>query len=486
MLKDKYRNTFPEDFLWGGAIAANQAEGAWNEGGKGLSLNDIVPYTKDMDYDDIKIIRSRKEVEDGLTNEANIYPKRHGIDFYHTYKEDIALFAELGLKAFRTSIAWSRIFPKGDEAEANPEGLEFYHNLFDELLAHNIKPIITLSHYEMPLHLITEYGGWQNRQVVQFFEKYVEVVLKEYSNKVNDWIIFNQINSAFTDPFLALGILEDEIEHPQEAKYQAIHHQLLANAKAVKLGKDIHPKNKMGSMILDLTAYPSSTHPEVMFDNVRYEQEAMFFSDVMIKGEHPGYMIRFFAENELDIHMEKEDLQILKENTIVFLAFSYYMTTLSHKGSSLTESSGWHISEENRNKHLETSEWGWQIDSKGLRIALNKLYDRYQIPLLIAENGLGARDELTKDKTINDDYRIDYLRKHIIEMKEAIKDGVDLIGYLPWSAIDIISASTSEIAKRYGFIYVDQDDYGKGTKNRYKKKSFHWYQRVIQTNGEKL
>ncbi len=482
----KYQKTFPKDFLWGGAIAANQAEGFWNEDGKGPSINDVVPYDKNMDYHHLTLMRTREQIKRGLASQDRVYPKRFGIGFYRTYKEDIKLFRELGLNSFRTSIAWSRIFPNGNELEPNEAGLHYYDQLIDELLANDIEPIITLSHYEIPLHLVTEYGGWKNRKVVEFFEHYCEVILERYQNKVKYWIVFNQINSGFTDPYLALGLLEAEEENINQAKYQAIHHQLVANAKAVKIGKAINPNMQMGSMILDMTAYPKNSHPDHMLAAMQYNQEAMLFSDVMVRGVYPGYIIRYFAEENIKLDIRTEDEALLKNNTIDYLALSYYMTIVVGKGLRLANNVGWNLSENFHNEHLETSEWGWQIDPQGLRIALNTLYDRYNIPLLIAENGIGAKDTLNKDGSIHDDYRIAYLKKHIIQMKEAIKDGVQVIGFQPWSAIDIISASTSEISKRYGFIYVDQDDLGQGTGKRYRKDSFFWYQQLIKSNGEIL
>lgn len=482
-----HQKGFPKNFLWGGAIAANQAEGAWKEGGKGVSQADIIPYIELEDKTEIPIFGEIDDLEQIIQDEEGNYPKRYGIDFYHRYKEDIPLFKEMGMNSFRTSIAWTRIFPNGDEKEPNEAGLQFYDGLIDECLKNGIEPIITISHYEMPIHLIKEYGGWYNRKLIEFFNRYVTTLFERYKDKVKYWIVFNQINSAILDPFLSSGVSQSEYKDIQTAKFQAIHHQLVANALAIKIGKEINPDMQIGSMIYDMTSYPLTPKPEDVLANIQNINEVLFLSDVMVKGRYPGFILRYYAENDITIEEDENDKKILAENTIDFLAFSYYLTTVSQAGmTSILDKNEWNTTGDVANPYLKASEWGWQIDPIGLRIALNNLHERYDgIPLLIAENGLGERDKLENGK-VHDDYRIDYLRGHLEQLKEAIKDGVNVLGYQVWSPIDIISAGTSEIEKRYGLIYVDMDNHGNGTKKRYLKDSFYWYQQVIKSNGKDL
>ncbi|MCG7205112.1 family 1 glycosylhydrolase [Streptomyces arenae] len=480
-------NGLPDGFLWGGAIAANQAEGAWQEDGRGLSIEDVVPFLPADGYEHLEIIRSRSQIEDGLADRAAAYPKRTGIDFYHTYPEDIALLAELGIKAFRTSIAWSRVFPNGDEQEPNEAGLAFYDRLFDELRKHGIEPVVTLSHYEMPLYLVTEYGGWKNRAVLDFFERFADTVLKRYAEKVTYWIVFNQINTVYFDPYLTLGLLADDEDDFPTALWQGVHHQLVANARAVRLGRRYNPSARMGSMLLDMRAYPRTTAPRDVLAAQQLTQDSLLFSDVMVRGAYPASFRRLLADREIDLQITRADLDQLRENTIDYLTLSYYSSFVVQDGTRLADNIGWPVaSKEVANPHLEASEWGWIVDPDGLRIALNEYEDRYNIPLMIVENGLGARDTVEADGSVHDPYRIAYLKAHIETMKEAVRDGVDLLGYLPWGPIDIVSSSTSEMTKRYGFIHVDLDDLGHGTGRRRKKDSFAWYQKVIASNGEDL
>jgi len=465
---------FPTDFLWGGAVAANQVEGAYNEDGKGLSVQDVLP-------DGMARI-TNEPTEDNL--------KLKGIDFYNRYKEDIALFAEMGFKVFRTSIAWSRIFPNGDDSEPNEEGLQFYDDLFDECHKYGIEPLVTLSHYETPLHLANEYDGWKSRQLVGFFENYARVVFDRYKDKVKYWLTFNEINSILHNPFMSGGIKTPKEELSQQDLYQAVHHELVASASATKIGKEINPDFQIGCMVLSMPTYPMTPKPGDVLAAREAENQNFLFSDIHVRGEYPGYIKRYFAENDIDIHFENGDKEILKENTVDFISFSYYMSVTDAENKEEYTSGEGNIVGGLSNPYLETSEWGWAIDPKGLRIALNQFYDRYQLPLFIVENGLGAKDELIKDAdgnyTVEDDYRIDYLEKHLTQVKEAVKDGVEVMGYTSWGPIDLISASTAQMSKRYGFIYVDRNDDGSGTFNRYKKKSFDWYKNVIETNGENL
>ncbi len=471
------KNTvFPKDFLWGGAVAANQLEGAYNQDGKGLSVQDVTPKGG---FGPITI--------DGPT-EDNL--KLEGIDFYNRYKEDIALFAEMGFKVFRTSIAWSRIFPNGDDAQPNEAGLQFYDDLFDECLKYGIEPLVTLSHYETPLHLSKQYDGWTNRRLIGFFEKYATTVFKRYKDKVTYWLTFNEINSVLHAPFMSGGILTDPKDLSPQELYQAVHHELVASASVTKIAHEINPDFKIGCMVIAMPHYPMTSKPEDVFAARAEENKNFAFSDIHVRGEYPGPYKRFLADNDIHIKFEDGDEELLKNHTVDFLSFSYYMSVAAaHNPEEYTTGEG-NIMAGIENPHLEKSEWGWAVDPLGLRMVLNQFYDRYQIPLFIVENGLGAKDELVEgadgELTVEDDYRIDYLREHLRAVKEAIKDGVDLMGYTSWGCIDLVSASTAELSKRYGYIYVDRHDDGSGTLNRYKKKSFYWYKDVIETNGESL
>ncbi|MCI9008957.1 MAG: glycoside hydrolase family 1 protein [Lachnospiraceae bacterium] len=464
---------FPEGFLWGGAVAANQCEGAYNEDGKGLSIQDVLPH--------------------GLKGEITQAPTKDnmklvGIDFYHRYKEDIKLFAEMGFKVFRTSIAWSRIFPDGDEMVPNEKGLQFYDALFDECLKYGIEPLVTISHYETPLHLARTYNGWANRRMIDFYEQYVRTIFARYGGKVKYWLTFNEINSVLHSPFMSGGICTPKEKLSEEALYQAVHHELVASALATKIAHEMMPGAKIGCMILSMPIYPLTPHPDDVIASLHAGHLNDFFGDVHVRGRYPGYMLRYFKEHHITIQMEPGDEELLK-NTVDFVSFSYYMSVCESADPSKKAGEG-NIIGGIPNPYLKASEWGWQIDPQGLRYILNYYYDRYQKPLFIVENGLGAADKPEVDEngvlTVRDDYRIQYMRDHLIQVREAIEDGVPVMGYTSWGCINLVSASTAELKKRYGFIYVDRRDDGTGTLERYKKKSFYWYGEVIRTNGRSL
>ncbi|AIQ18510.1 6-phospho-beta-glucosidase [Paenibacillus sp. FSL H7-0357] len=466
--------SFPEGFLWGGAVAANQLEGAYNEGGKGLSTQDVSPQgamgaiTEEPTEDNMKLI---------------------GIDFYHRYKEDIKLFAEMGFKVFRTSIAWSRIFPYGDETEPNEEGLRFYDSLFDECLKYGIEPLVTLSHYETPLHLSKQYDGWVNRKLVDFYAQYASTVFKRYKGKVKYWLTFNEINSILEVPFMSGGIYTPKEKLSKQDLYQAIHHELVASATAVKLCHEIDPKAQIGCMVLSVPTYPLTPHPDDIIAVMKYNHSNYFFGDVHVRGRYPGYMKRYFREQGINIHMEPGDEEQLL-HTVDFVSFSYYMSVCQTADPEKNIHGEGNIMGGVANPYLPASEWGWQIDPQGLRFTLNTFYERYQKPLFIVENGLGAADELivneAGEKTVEDDYRIQYLNDHLFQVAEAVADGVEVMGYTSWGCIDLVSASSAQLKKRYGYIYVDRHDDGSGTLERYRKKSFHWYKDIIASNGAKL
>ena len=475
---------FPDNFLWGGAVAANQCEGAWEADGKKESICDHLTAGS-LNKNRVFTSEIRKEES---------YPSHTAVDFYHHYKEDIALFAEMGFKVFRLSIAWSRIFPNGDDEIPNEEGLQFYDRVFDECHRYGIEPMVTLSHFEIPYHLVKAYKGFADRRVIGYFERYVRCVMERYKDKVRYWLTFNEINFA-TMPMGNLEVLgisnreDDEVANPLDDKnlrFQALHHVFLASAKAVAAAREINPEFKVGCMIAHITMYPLTSRPEDML--LLQELDHLindFCADVQVKGSYPGYALRYLEENQIQLVVEPEDEAVLRNGCVDFYSFSYYMSNCvtTEEGHSTTLGN---LLGGVRNPYLETSQWGWQIDPKGLRYTLNKIQDRYGIPIFIVENGLGAVDQPDENGLIRDDYRINYLRQHIAEMESAINSKVNLMGYTVWSALDIVSSGTGELKKRYGFIYVDKDDQGNGTMKRVRKKSFYWYKKVIETNGGDL
>lgn len=471
------------DFLWGGAVAAHQLEGGWQEGGKGVSVADIMTAGANG---------VERKITDGV-QPGLYYPNHEGIDFYHRYPEDIKLFAEMGFKCFRTSIAWTRIFPMGDEIEPNEAGLKFYDDLFDECLKYNIEPVITLSHFEMPYHLVQEYGGWRNRKLIDFFMNFAEVVFKRYQNKVKYWMTFNEINNQtdYDNGFSLMtnsGLKPQNGENMEKTMYQAAHYELVASAKAVKLGHQINPNFQIGSMIAMVPLYPATSKPADVMKAERAMQARYWFEDVQSNGQYPLWLQQYQANQSWNLDITAEDLQILQQGTVDYIGFSYYMSRCvqAHEDEPLSYS----YKEEKDgvpNKYVKASEWGWQIDPEGLRYAMNWMADRYDKPQFIVENGFGAIDQKESDSSVHDQYRIDYLKAHIEQMKLAVtEDGVDLMGYTPWGCIDLVSAGTGQMSIRYGFIYVDKDDEGHGSLERSKKDSFAWYQKVIKSNGENL
>jgi len=487
----------PKDFLWGGATAANQFEGGWNEGGKGLSTDDVVTNgthtsprlvtyrKKDGTTGGVPMFNIGELPEDATLScvDGYLYPNHDAADFYHHYKEDIALMAEMGFKCFRMSIAWTRIFPNGDDETPNEEGLKFYDSVFDELLKYGIEPVVTISHYETPLALTNKWNSWSDRRNIDCFVKYCETIFKRYKNKVKYWMTFNEINCIEIGSFMAGGV----VARDKQTAMQAAHHQFVASAKAVILGHEINPDFKIGCMLAYMLNYPYSCHPQDILTTWQKSSSNYFFTDVQCRGYYPSYKLKEFERECIHIQMEEGDEELLRKGKVDYLAFSYYMSLVAaHNPDALEEKSSGNLMGGIKNPHLEESDWGWAIDPIGLRVALNYLYDRYQIPLFIVENGLGAFDKV-EDETVHDDYRIDYLRKHIKAMDDAVNiDGVDLMGYTPWGCIDLVSASTGEMAKRYGFVYVNKQDDGSGDYSRIKKDSFYWYKKCIESQGTDL
>lgn len=464
---------FPDGFLWGGATAANQIEGAYDADGKGLSVQDVMPRG-------ISGPRSETPTADNL--------KLVGIDHYHRYAEDIALFAEMGFGVYRFSIAWSRIFPKGDETEPNEAGLAFYERILDELEKHGIEPLVTISHYETPLHLAEQYGGWTNRELIGFYERYARTLLERFGSRVKYWLTFNEINSLLHAPFMSGGIPIPEGGVPEQQLYQAMHHELVASARATRIAREVAPEAKVGCMVLSMPIYPLTPSPDDAVAVMEADHGNLVYGDVHTRGAYPGYFLRTLREKGIELDITDQDRDDLT-NTVDFVSFSYYMSIAETADPAKKVAGEGNIMGGVSNPTLEASEWGWQIDPVGLRLVLNQFWDRWQKPLFIVENGLGARDQLVEvdgEKTVVDDYRIAYLNDHLVQVGEAIEDGVEVLGYTSWGCIDIVSASTAQLSKRYGFIYVDRNDDGTGSLDRYRKKSFGWYADVIRSNGASL
>ena len=481
-------HSFPKGFLWGGAFAAHQMEGAWDEGGKGLSVTDISAMRKDLPITQrAQGDLSREQVREMLSHQDDwIFPKRWGVDFYHTYEDDLHILGKdgLGLNALRTSFNWARIFPTGDELEPCEEGLAFYDRMIDTAVAEGMEPLMTVSHYEMPLALAMDHGGWYDRATIDKFVRLCKVLFDRYHNRVRRWILVNQINMVAHEGFNHLGVPTDETADPMSARYQALHNEMVACALATKYAHETYPELEIGVMEYANLAYPATCKPTDVLATYRRNQMEQMPADVLALGAYPGYALRFFEERGIEVVAEDGDLEILRDNTCDFLCFSYYLTQVCDEKSWAThEQGGW---DTRANPELPANPWGWTIDPLGLRWTLNVYQDRYHKPLYIVENGCGYLEEPGEDGVVHDTYRIEYFRDHIAQVREAIADGVDVRGYFAWGAMDIVSASSCEMSKRYGFVYVDQDDWGRGTGTRVPKESFAWMHRVIETNGEEL
>lgn len=482
--------SFPKGFFWGGAVAANQVEGAWNEDGKGPSVADVASYKPNVD---VKNYAAHVAVSDETIREAmadpgtTYYPKRRGIDFYHRYREDLALFAEMGFTMLRVSIAWTRIYPTGEETEPNEKGLRFYEDLFTEMRRLGIEPLVTLSHYEMPLSLALKYNGWADRRVVECFTRFCHDCFVRYRKLVKYWLTFNEVDSIIRHPFTTAGIIPGRVPEEKllETCYQGLHHQLVASALVTRDCHEIIPGSQVGCMLTKLTTYARTCAPADELATQAKNLENLFYADVQVRGEYPRLILRMFERKGVHLVTEPGDDAVLKAGCVDFVSFSYYMSLTESVDPNAERTPGNTVLGV-KNPYLESSDWGWQIDPQGLRYSLIELYDRYRLPLMVVENGMGAKDTVEPDGSIHDPYRIEYFRQHIREMSEAIDEGVELVAYTSWAPIDLVSASTSQMSKRYGFIYVDADDLGRGTYARSRKDSFYWYKKVIATNGEDL
>ncbi|MEK0152614.1 glycoside hydrolase family 1 protein [Tetragenococcus halophilus] len=465
--------SFPKGFLWGGATSAAQIEGAYNRDGKGLSTADMMTLAESGNPREIT----------GKIESDKFYPTHFAIDHYDRYEEDIALFAEMGFKGYRLSFAWTRIFPNGDDEVPNEKGLAFYDKVIDLCLSYGIEPLVTIQHFDTPMGL-EKYGFWKSRKVVDLFVKYSEVLLRHFNGRVRYWLTFNEINNMSTMPWNAGGI---SINASEKDKMVAAYHQLVASAKVVKLAHEIDPNNQVGMMYNGHFSYPNSPDPEDIQGNEEFQQKMLFYADVQCRGVYPNFKLKELERQNIVLPTQEGDAEILKEGTVDYISFSYYLTHVCGKKTKGIIKGLNGLETGYTNPYIKRTQWGWGIDPKGLRYALNFLYNRYQLPLIIVENGLGAEDKIEEDGTIQDDYRIDYIKQHLIEMKKAIDlDGVPVMGYTAWGPIDLVAASTGQLRKRYGFIYVDLNDFGQGTGNRIRKKSFDWYKEVISSNGENL
>ena len=472
-----------EGFLWGGATAANQCEGAYNEGGRGLSSVDVVPFGEDR----MKVAKGQMKMLE--CDDKHIYPSHKAIDMYHHFKEDIKMFAEMGFKCYRLSIAWTRILPNGDDEVPNVEGLRFYHEVFDECLKYGIEPLVTICHFDTPIALIKKYGGWKDRRMIDAFLHLCKILFENYGDMVKYWLTFNEINMLLHMPFMGAGIVFEEGEDQELVKYQAAHHELIASAKAVKLAHEMMPEAKVGCMLAAGQFYPYTCKPDDVYTAMERDRDNYFFIDVQARGEYPVWALKRMENAGIKIKMEEGDSEVLKIGTVDFISFSYYCSRCISNDPEILKNHarGNAVISAVVNPYLKASDWGWQIDPLGLRLTLNILYDRYNKPLFIVENGLGANDVVEEDGSIHDDYRIDYMREHIKAMLDAVnKDGIPVMGYTSWGCIDLVSASTGEMKKRYGMIYVNKQNDGSGDLKRIKKDSFYWYKKVIETNGEIL
>ena len=469
---------FEKNFLWGGAVAANQCEGAWDEDGKGMILAELDHNDTNKNHGISIPIRDLNYLKKFKNDKETYFPKRNGINFYHTYKEDLSLLKEAGLKCFRTSIDWARIFPNGDDMEPNEKGIAYYDDLINEIRNNGMEPIITISHYELPISLVERYGGWRSPQFYKAFVRYAKFVIDRWNKKVTYWVVINQINLSEALPFEAIGLAKEDNRNFWQDYYQAIHYQLLACAKVKEYSKK-YPFIKIGTMNADMSAYPKTPKPQDVIMTMKHNRMNFFYTDVSFRGKYPGFILRYFDEEGIKIDISEDDKKLLKENTLDFLGISYYFTLCKDATCTIRQES---VVD---NPYLEKTQWGWTLDPDGFYYCLSQYYDRYEKPIFILENGLGCHDKVINNE-IHDDYRIHYLKEHLLQLENALNDGVEVLGYCLWSPIDIIAASSSQMSKRYGLIYVDLDDMGNGSGKRLKKDSFYWYKKVIETNGESL
>ena len=437
---------FQKGFLWGGAIAACQAEGAWDEDGKSLTFPEVVMH---IAPEERKIARqaviTKEKLEEGITGPVSDYPKRWGIDFYHTYKEDIKLMAEMGFSVFRFSIALARIFPHLEEEKPNEKALQYYDAVVDECRKYGIEPLITIAHFDVPVEVWTKYGGWCNKKMIDVYDKYASVLFDRFKGRVKYWVTFNEINVALKAPFKTLGIIFEDRGDYEQRIWQGVHNQFVASAKAVIKAHEIDSEYKVGCMIADMTTYPYSCDPKDVLANFEIDHMSNFlFTDVQSFGEYPYFAENYFKNKQIVIDRTQEELELIRKGCVDFVGFSYYMSVVNAYDEKGKEYVSGNMTSGLRNSHLQMTEWGWQIDPVGLRYTVNQLYDRYRKPLFVLENGIGYVETLNENKTVDDDHRIEYLKNHLSELKKAVNDGCEVFGYTMWGPIDLVSSGTSE------------------------------------------
>ena len=470
------KQKFPDNFLWGASSSAFQIEGAWNEDGKGLTVADFNSFK-----------RSEKQADTKVAS-----------DFYHHWKSDIALMKELGMKVYRFSLSWARIIPDGD-GEVNQKGLDFYRNVIEELVRQGIQPFVTLYHFDLPYALVEKYNGWEDRRCVFAFERYAKVCFEAFGDLVKYWQVINEQNLMIRVNE-RMNIYETDDWKADKMRAQMDYHMFLAHALATKACHELVLDGKIAPAVSSTCTYPLTNKPEDVWSaKMNDAMKTVYCLDMHYYGQYPGYYMRYLDERNIVPEMLPEDKEILSHGRPDYLAVNYYRTlctsylpeTEEHpKGSRVfrgneVDFDQYGYCRDEVNENLTRSEYGAAIDPNGLRMVLNDYYARYRLPIIITENGLGVPDELTPDERVHDDYRIDYLRKHIEACRLAIEDGVEMLGYSPWSFMDLLS-SHQGFRKRYGFVYVNREDHDEKDLQRIKKDSYYWYQKVIQTNGEDL
>ena len=475
---------FPKNFLWGGAQAASQADGAFQADGKGLNSSDVQPYLQGLSNKELQAAESQgmtlNEVKKNSQDTENYYPKRFGIDFYHTYKEDLQLLANAGFTTFRTSLDWSRIFPNGDDEKPSEKALRHYSDMIDCMVQLGIEPIITMNHYETPINITLKYGGWPNKKVIPLFVKFGKVLLDWFGDRVKYWIVVNQINMVQIEPWLSVGVASDQYLNQEQALYQAMHNQIVGAAEIKNYARSLNnPNIHIGTMVADGTVYPASSKPDDVILAMQQNRMQYFVTDVQFRGKYPKFALNYFNDKNIELDITQNEMKLINENRMDFLAISYYYSRMVDSTKNKMQPA-----DNLQNPNLKQSSWGWAIDPQGLYNTLSQYYDRYQKPIIIAENGLGAYDKLERDKKVHDSYRSEYLSMHIEQVGRAIHDGAEVIAYCAWGPIDIVSCSSQQMSKRYGFVYVDIDDNGQGSKKRYLKDSYFWYKQVINSNGK--
>lgn len=473
--------------LWGGATSASQYEGGFTDG-KGLDTQDCrayLPRTSNATTE-TRLLTQRQIEEAKKKDSPYYYPFRVGTKGYEYGSADIELLKELDLDIYRLSISWSRLFPTGEEVEPNPAGVSYYDKVLNKLHNAGIKIFITIDHYAIPLNLVEKYGGWTSIKTVAAYMRFSSFLLHKWGAIVDYWLPINEINAGYFSPFNGVALVKPENdEYNYSDIFLSLHHQFIASAKTIKLGKELKVKGKFCAMISCFCYYPLTPKPEDNLELVENEEINQWYCmDVLAKGYYPYYAKPFFDKHNINFEISAADKELLRNNTCDVVTFSYYDSCICTADENKNQTAG-NLVVTTKNPYLKATEWGWQIDPMGLRTTLHKIYDRYNKPVMISENGLGAKDVLTSDHKVHDQYRIDYFKAHFDQIIKAKEENVDVIAYIAWGIIDIVSAGSCEMDKRYGVVYVDADNKGQGTFKRYKKDSFEWYKHFIEQQRER-